>query len=183
MNAWRLPTAVEVCGQPFAVRSDFRAVLDALDALNDPELSAEEQRTACLQILYPRWQNLPDWGAAFTAAMEFINLGQPVPDTAPRPALVDWSRDVQLIAPAVYEVLGYSCRRCAYLHWWDFAGAYQNASPDGLFGTVVRIRDKRRRGKKLDKAEEEFCRSNPALIQPPHKPTEEEQRLLQLLGE
>lgn len=183
MSAWRLPTAVEVGGQPFAVRSDFRAVLDALDALADPELSPEEQRVACLQILYPRWQQLPDWVEAFTAAMEFVNLGQPVADTAPRPALVDWGRDVQLIAPAVDEVLGYSCRRCGYLHWWDFVGAYQNIDPEGLFGTVVRIRDKRRRGKKLDKAEEEFCRNNPTLIQPPHQQTEEERRLLQLLGE
>ena len=30
MNAWKLPTTVTVCGQEFAIRSDFRAVLDAL---------------------------------------------------------------------------------------------------------------------------------------------------------
>ena len=29
---WELPTTVEVAGQRFAIRSDFRAVLDALEA-------------------------------------------------------------------------------------------------------------------------------------------------------
>lgn len=42
MSAWELPTTVDVCGQTFAIRSDFRAVLDALAALADPELSQQE---------------------------------------------------------------------------------------------------------------------------------------------
>lgn len=184
MTGWRLPVTVEVGGQPFSIRSDFRAVLDALAVLQHEELTVEEQRIACLRILYPRWRELPDWGEAFRKAMEFVNLGRPVDSAAPvRTPLADWKQDVQLIAPAVDEVLGYSCRRCDYLHWWDFIGAYQNINSDGLFATVIRIRNKRRRGKKLDKAEEEFCRENPDLIKPPHPKTEEELRLLALLGE
>ena len=53
MSAWELPTTVDVCGQTFAIRSDFRAVLDALAALADPELSQQEQYLACLEIMYP----------------------------------------------------------------------------------------------------------------------------------
>ena len=60
MSAWNLPTTVEVAGRAFAIRTDFRAVLDALAALADPELTRQEQYMACLQILYPRWQELPD---------------------------------------------------------------------------------------------------------------------------
>lgn len=51
-----LPTTVEVAGRSFAIRSDFRAVLDALAALTDPDLTQQEQYIACLQILYPRWK-------------------------------------------------------------------------------------------------------------------------------
>ena len=54
MSAWELPTTVEVAGRSFAIRSDFRAVLDALAALTDPDLTQQEQYVACLQILYPR---------------------------------------------------------------------------------------------------------------------------------
>lgn len=43
MSAWELPTTVEVAGHSFAIRSDFRAVLDALAALTDPDLTQQEQ--------------------------------------------------------------------------------------------------------------------------------------------
>ena len=76
MSAWELPTTVEVAGRSFAIRSDFRAVLDALAALTDPDLTQQEQYVACLQILYPRWKELPDANAALRAAFTFINEGK-----------------------------------------------------------------------------------------------------------
>lgn len=164
MTGWALPTALEVGGQRFAVRSDFRAVLDALAALNDTALPEQARCLAFLQIFYPDWQHLPDANEALRQAMTFINMGQPVPEHQPRrPELVHWDTDVQLIAPAVDKVLGYSCRRCAYLHWWDFVGAFQNIG-EGLFASVVNIRSKRLKGQKLDKAEREFARENADLI-------------------
>ena len=42
MSAWELPTTVMVAGSSFAIRSDFRAVLDALAALTDPDLTQQE---------------------------------------------------------------------------------------------------------------------------------------------
>ena len=102
-------------------------MLDALSAMQADDLPPEEQRLACLRILYPRWQELPSLAEAFTEAMRFINLGRDVDTDLPAAApLADWGEDVQLIAPAVDEVLGYSCRQCAYLHWWDFHGEYMN---------------------------------------------------------
>lgn len=124
MSAWELPTTVEVAGQKFAIRSDFRAVLDALAALADPELTQQEQYMACLQILYPRWRDLPDLNDALQAAFIFINNGKDEESRSPLPRLVDWGQDAPIIAPAVDKVLGYSCRRCNYLHWWEFLGAF-----------------------------------------------------------
>lgn len=185
MSAWRLPTSVFVQGKEFIIRSDFRAVLDALAALNDPELNTQERVTATLMILYPDWQRLPDANAAFEAAMEFVNCGHPVESGArPRPALIDWEQDVGLIAPAVDKVLGTSCRRCQYLHWWEFIGAFQNIGA-GLFRDVVSIRYKRATGKKLDKAEQEFAKENKNLIaikpQISDEEKEEKQRILAML--
>lgn len=183
MNDWQLPLEVEVCGRRFAIRSDFRAVLDALAALQDPALSARERAAACLGILYPDWRALPDAAAAFTAAMTFINLGSPAQqDAPPGPVLVDWNRDAQLIAPAVDRVLGYSCRQAAYLHWWEFIGAYMSIG-QGLFAQVVAIRDKKARGKPLDKYERRFAAAHAALCRTPgSRLTDAEQAFLRQLG-
>ena len=126
MSAWELPTTVMVAGSSFAIRSDFRAVLDALAALTDPDLTQQEQYVACLQILYPRWKELPGANAALRAAFTFINEGKEDEQQGFRPRLVDWEQDAALIAPAVDKVLGYS--------WSDWnrsppAGRQQSHAP------------------------------------------------------
>ena len=185
MSTWELPTDVAVAGQRFALRSDFRAVLDALAALADPDLTRQEQYAACLQILYPRWETLPDANAALRAAFVFINGGQPEDTQKPPLRLVDWQQDAALIAPAVDKVLGYSCRRCDYLHWWEFLGAFYGIG-DGLFAQVVNVRFKRAKGKKLTDQEREFARENARLIKlaAPESAEDkaEKERLLELLG-
>lgn len=185
MSAWSLPTTVAVAGRAFAIRTDFRAVLDALAALADPELTRQEQYIACLQILYPRWQELPDANEALRAAFVFINGGKEEEARGPLPRLVDWEQDAALIAPAVDKVLGYSCRRCDYLHWWEFLGAFYGIG-DGLFAQVVSIRSKRAKGKKLNDQEREFARENAILIKirAPESAEDkaEKERLLELLG-
>ena len=57
MSGWKLPTSVTVCGQEFAIRSDYRAVLDAISALRDPELSPQEQTL-------PAWRSCTRIGSA-----------------------------------------------------------------------------------------------------------------------
>lgn len=164
MSSWSLPTTVQICEKSLPIRSDFRAVLDALSALNSTELSQQEKIIAVLQILYPSWEQIPDLEEAFRAAMVFINLGKDIPENqASKPKLMDWQQDADLIAPAVDKVLGYSCRRCEYLHWWEFVGAYSNIGR-GLFSEVVNIRNKRAKGKKLEKYEREFANENADLV-------------------
>ena len=179
---WGLPTTVEVAGQTFAIRSDYRAVLDAIAALRDEELPQAWRLAAFLKVMYPQYEKLPDAEGALQAAMEFINLGRPLPENQPeRIALVHWDTDVQLIAPAVDKVLGYSCRACAYLHWWDFVGAFSNIGK-GLFAQVVAIRDKRAKGQALDKAERAFARDNEELIGPVTRLTKEEEEFFRRMG-
>ena len=83
MSAWNLPVAVSVCGKEFVIRSDFRAVLDALAVLDDAQLTPPERQFACMRILYPDWQEISDWGEAFRAAMQVVNCGKPVPENLP----------------------------------------------------------------------------------------------------
>lgn len=153
--------------------------------MSDPDLTQQEQYIACLQILYPRWKELPDANAALRAAFTFINEGKEDEQQGFRPRLVDWEQDAALIAPAVDKVLGYSCRRCGYLHWWEFLGAFHGIG-DGLFAQVASIRNKRAHGKMLDKSEQEFARENAAIIKihaaESAEDKAEKERLLDLLG-
>lgn len=54
-------------------------------------------------------------------------------------------------------------RSVPYLHWWTFMGYFMEIG-DGLVSQVWAIRQKRSKGKKLEKWEKEFERSNPELV-------------------
>lgn len=182
MSAWKLPVTVSVCGREFSIRSDFRAVLDALAALSDSAMAEQERIAAALQIFYPNYKQISDPWAAFSAAMSFVNLGKETPqEQAKKPQLVHWDNDVEILAPAIDKVLGFSCRRCEYLHWWEFIGAYYGIG-DGLFAQVVNIRNKRAKGKSLEKHEEQFARDNAELIGPTVTITAEEEAFFRSLG-
>ena len=64
-----------------------------------------------------------------------------------------------------------------YLHWWSFLSAYMGIG-DCLFAQVVAIRDKKARGKKLDKADREFYRRNQDIIDIKKPLTEAEREIL-----
>jgi hypothetical protein len=71
-------------------------------------------------------------------------------------------------------VLGYSVRDAKnYTHFWDFVGAYLEIG-ECTFNTIVSIRSKRAKGKKLDNWEQEFYRENKKMIDLPKKLTAEE---------
>lgn len=182
MSAWRLPVTVQICDREFAIRSDFRAVLDALAALNDTSMTEQERIEASLRIFYPNHKQLPDLAAAFSAAMVFVNLGKETPrNQTKKPQLVHWDKDEEILAPAIDKVLGYSCRQCKYLHWWEFIGAYYNIG-DSLFAQVVNIRNKRAKGKRLEKHEQAFARDNAELIGSAVQITAEEEAFFRSLG-
>ena len=73
---------------------------------------------------------------------------------------IDWEKDSQLISSAVNKVAGQEVRAVEYMHWWTFMG-YFNAIGESALSTVVGIRNKIAKGKKLEKYEMEFRRDNP----------------------
>ena len=73
-------------------------------------------------------------------------------------------------------------RACEYLHFWTFMG-YFNEIGKGTFATVVSIRDKQRRHKKLEKEEREFIRDNPDIVKLKRKYTQEEKDELKMLDD
>lgn len=173
MYAWNLPTALNVGGRNYKIRTDYRVILDILAAMNDPDIfepgMTEDEKQAekvltMLQILYIDFDQMPpsDWKEASEKACEFIDCGIH-DDGTPKPRLMDWEQDAPIIVPAVNKVCNFDVRSVKYMHWWTFFGYYMEIG-ECMLSTVVSIRDKKRRGKKLEKWEQEFYRNNKHIV-------------------
>lgn len=173
MYAWNLPTALNVGGRNYKIRTDYRVILDILAAMNDPDIfepgmtedeKQDEKALTMLQILYIDFDTMPssDWQEASEKACEFIDCGIK-DDGKQKPRLMDWEQDAPVIVPAVNKVCGKDVRSVKYMHWWTFFGYYMEIGECTL-STIVSIRDKKRRGKKLEKWEQEFYRNNKKLV-------------------
>ena len=176
MTAWDLPSSLSIGGEDFSIRTDFRAILDILAAYSDPELKDDEKMLVCLSILYVDFEKIPQehYEEAMKKAIEFIDMGQ-TPDDKPSPRLMDWEHDAAVIIPEVNKNLGYEVRTSKETHWWTFLGAYMGIG-DGLYSNIINIRQKRSKGKKLEKYEQEYYRENKKLIDLPAHLTEEQQK-------
>ena len=173
MYAWNLPTALNVGGRNYKIRTDYRVILDILTAMNDSDIldpgMTEDEKQAekvltMLQILYIDFDRMPpsDWKEASEKACEFIDCGIR-DDGTPKPRLMDWEQDAPIIVPAVNKVCNFDVRSVKYMHWWTFFGYYMEIG-ECMLSTVVSIRDKKRRGKKLEKWEQEFYRNNKKVV-------------------
>lgn len=182
-----LPKSVDIEGETFEIRYDFRVILEILEALNDPELSDTDRALAVLQMFYINWEELPDFEKAIAECMTFINGGTSEREEKKQPKLVDWQQDFQHIVAPINRVLGYEVRGVEYdmetntggVHWWTFLAAYYEIG-DCFFAQIVRIRSKKASGQKLDKADREFYRKNREIIDIKTRYSETEDDLLKV---
>lgn len=164
MSAYDLPVSLNVGGSDYLIRYNFRAVLDILIAMDDPDLDDYAKSVVMLQILFPGWKEIPQEhvNEALEKACEFIDCGQK-DDGKPKPRLIDWEQDSSIIIPAVNSVAHREVRATPDLHWWTFWGYFMEIG-ESLFSSVLNIRQKKAKHKKLEKWEETFYRDNKAII-------------------
>lgn len=180
-----LPTSLEVAGKEYEIRTDYRDVLNIIQAFEDPDLEPEEKQYVCLYILYKDFETLPqdDYTEAYKKAIEFMDNGVEGEKHAPK--TMDWEQDATILFPAVNHVAGYEVRSVDYLHWWTFTGFFMEIK-DSVYAQVLNLRQKKAKGKKLEKWEQEFWRSNKNMCVLKEKLTAEEQaekdRLNAILG-
>ena len=172
---FELPTEIEINGEYYKIRKrgDYRMVLDVFSVLEDYTLTQTERILSALIIFYEdvnsieEASSLPDMQEAVSKMFEFFNADRPAGKSSER-KLIDWETDSAMIASAVNNVAGKEIRAEEYIHWWTFIGYYM-AIGESTLSTVVSIRDKTLRGKKLEKWEKEFKRDNPQYFQWNHK--------------
>ena len=176
-----LPKSVEINGQNFSIRYDFRVILTIFEVLDDEELSDEERAYTALKLFFVDFDNIPDYDAAIERMFWFINGGKPHDDKKKEPELVDWKKDFQLIVSPINRVLGKEIRESEYdadtnsggVHWFTFLSAYMEIG-DCLFAQVIRIRELKAKGRALDKSDREFYRRNKDIVDIPKRISREE---------
>lgn len=167
---YELPTTVTINETVYVIRNrgDYRMVLDCFQVLNDIELSETERIIAFLIIFYEDFNDVESvlsldedtMSELIDNAFSFFNCGQKNAPAETNYKTIDWEGDAQLISSAVNNVAGREIRAESYLHWWTFMG-YFNAVGESALSTVVGIRSKIAKGKKLEKYEQEFRSENP----------------------
>ncbi len=176
MDVWELPKKLNINGNDYDIRTDYRVILDIINAMNDPELEEDEKWLACLTILYIDFDKMPqsDFIEACKQAKAFIDMGLSEEEKKRKsPKLMDWEQDAQLIIPAVNKVIGSEVRAVEYMHWWTFLSAYMEIG-ECTFSHILNIRTKKSKGKPLEKWEQDFVRENGALVNLKKKLTVEE---------
>lgn len=180
----RLPKTLIVNGTEYEIRTDYRDCLRIFEAAGDPDLTHSEKLDILLRILYVDSQTIPasDMEEALQQAVWFLDCGRlPEEKKMTGPVLYDWEYDEQIIFAAVNKVAGREVREAEYMHFWTFI-SYFHEIGDGLFSTVLHIREKKRKGK-LEQHEREFYQKNKALIDLPRRYSREKQEEMDWLNQ
>lgn len=184
MTPWKLPQTAEIGGIVYQLNTDFRDILEIMGYLDNPDRPEYLRWQIALALFYE--SNIPPehQQEAMEYLAAFIACGET--DSKPGPKLLDWEQDAMAIVADVNKVAGTEIRVLPHLHWWTFL-SYFHAIGEGQLSTVVSIRDKLRRGKKLEKWEKDFYRENKSRVDLKKKYSADElaeqERLKKLLGE
>ncbi|EXG86221.1 Bacteriophage Gp15 protein [Clostridium sp. ASBs410] len=180
-----LPTCLGINGNNYPIETDYRNILIALTACADPEYNDKERLYILMKRLFRDSLNeIPE--DCITEAAEkvkwFVDCGQTADDKKPPIKVIDWEQDEPIIFPAINKLAHREVRSADYIHWWTFMGYFMEIE-DGTFSMVLGIRQKIAKGKKLEKWEEEFYRSNKALCDIKARYTHEEHEEIEYLNQ
>lgn len=157
MNTWDLPTSATFGDVTYPINTDYRDVLEIIKYLNDPTKTEYSRWLIAISLFYEGEIPSQYQEDAAKYLSDFIAYGNQ--DEKPGPKLLDWQQDATMIICDVNKVAGKEIRAEKYLHWWTFLSYFYGIG-EGQLSTVVGIRSKKARGKKLDKWEQEYYRDN-----------------------
>lgn len=183
MSWYGLPTAVDINGRTYTVATDYRDILEIIGWLTDEQSTQFERLYISMGLFYEDFGSIPsgDYQEAYEQMGQFISCGEE--DTGrPSVKLIDWKQDERMIASEINKTAGYEVRAVPYLHWWTFIG-YFNSIGEGQLSTVVSIRSKLKRGKKLEKWERDYYNENRWTVDLRQRYTAEEKEEMERLKE
>lgn len=184
MTPWKLPYEATFGGIKYPIHGDFRDVLEIFSYFDDPDLPDAFKWRIGLALFYEG--EIP--GEHLQKAMEFLaeflkGGRQDAGKSAHK--LLDWEQDAGVIIAEVNKVAGQEIRALPYVHWWTFLSWFHGIG-EGQLSLLVGIREKLRKGKKLEPHEKDYYRAHKSAVdlKPRYSRVElEEQQALQKLLE
>ena len=184
MTGWELPKEAVIGGKRYGIHTDYRDILEIFSYLQDGQRPEFLRWYIALALFYEPQIPEEDLLEGAEYFRWFVNCGREEPKH-PSPVLLDWEQDAQDIVADVNKVAGQEIRTLPYLHWWTFMGWFQGIG-EGTLSTLISVRDKLRRGKKLESWEQEYYIRNRDRVKLRKKYSAEElaeqERLQRLLG-
>lgn len=154
---WQLPVRATIGGREYPIHADYRDILEVFSYLEDPDLPEYLRWQIASALFYEGEIPAEHYGQALEYLVAFIGCGGQ-PDK-PGPKLIDWQTDAMAIVSDINRVAGKEIRSMPFVHWWTFM-AWFHGIGEGQLSAIVSIRDKLRRGKKLEDWERDFYREN-----------------------
>lgn len=181
MTGWELPTALTVGGREYRINADYRDILEVIAYLQNED--ALTGRYVALALFYEDFDTMPreDHPQAMEELARFIDLGEEPEEGPSPPKTIDWEQDRTVIVSEINKVAGLEVRSLPFLHWWTFMGWF-GAIGEGQLSTVVAIREKLRKGKKLEPWEREYYQQNRGRVDFKRKYTAGEEQTLSAWG-
>lgn len=184
LSGWDLPTRAQIGGREYTLHCDYRDVLEIFSYFQDPDLPEHLRWRIALALFFEG--DIPEEHRqeAMAYLTKFLNGGEVTPQT-PAPRLLDWQQDAQVIVADINKVAGQEIRSLPFVHWWTFLSWF-HAIGEGQLSTLISLRQKLQKGKKLEDWEKAYYRENKSRVDLPKRYSKAEQleqeRLKKLLG-
>lgn len=183
LNCWELPKNAVIGGKSYCLHCDFRDILEIFSYFGDPDLPDFVKWRIALRLFYGEEIPQQHRQEAVRYFTEFISQGEKGTGKA-APKLLCWQQDAPIIIGEINRVAGCEIRQKPFLHWWTFLSWF-HAVGEGQLSFLISLRDKIRRGQKLEPWEADYYRQNRDKVDISKGYTKEElrqkQKLLALL--
>lgn len=168
-----LPEELTINGKEYPINTDYRIALIIMEACGDENLTEYDKALIIIENLYEHPEEIEDYEEALKQAGWYLDGGRVYQNNSSSKQIISWTQDEPYIFSAVNKVAGREIRADEHMHWWTFLGLFQEIG-EGTLSTIINIRNKLNKGKKLDKVEEEYYKENREMIVIHRQKTEEE---------
>lgn len=155
-DLWLLPVQTRLGDDLFDLHADYREILQVIACLEDRSLPEPVRWLVALALFYGQPVPAPLRQQAMEYLAYFISCGE---DSPPGPRLLDWQQDASAIIAGVNQVAGQEVRALPFVHWWTFLSWFHGIG-EGQLSTLVSIRERLAKGKKLEPWQKDFYREN-----------------------
>lgn len=172
------PTKLYFDNTEHKIRYDMWSILNIIKCFNDYELTDEERIIISLEIFYLDTNKINNYEEAINKMNWFIDCGNDYSkQNKNNYKIMDFEQDFNLIKSPVNRILGYDIGD-KNIHWWTFMSAYMEifSIDNNLYYNVINIRQKIKKGEKLEKYERKFYNENIDIIELKNKLTPQQQQ-------